>query len=248
MSQQQEQRQVQAGTIYVALDIEKAGPHPDQPVLAIGAVVASRDDSQRHGLVLLRRSWFMKHPCLDCGIDASEDELRDTGFDLDTWRNFWLGNQAALAHIRANASDEAEQWESFRAFVDSLESLAPPVADGGPPEVVLVSDNPLFDLGQIDLQLFRRFARSSVRYSAQGRYRQVVDPSERLEVMRALEPSLTEALQARVDKTSPLTHRPEDDAMHILATLFALLLYAEHRAAQTTTRRRASSPQGVSSS
>ena len=86
-------------------------------------------------------------------------------------------------------------------YLDGLETKYPNM------KIKIVSDNPCFDLGKVDWLLDHYTDRLGVRYSFNGAYRSVEDPTEQLK-------PIPESWIVPY-KLPPHTHDPVDDARHI---------------------------------
>jgi hypothetical protein len=187
--------------VYLAIDIESAGASYDHDVLAIWTCLGDFD-----GNVIERKSFcFFAKPFWSMEDKSTGKVPCPDGFEERCWEEFWArkderGNRPQLDILRriqekaTQARDELAKkrgdatvdvivfaehmWEQFRDYLDGLEDEYPDW------NVRIVSDNPSFDLGRLDHELYARFGRLPVRYAVKNPkgavYRWVCDPSEQL--------------------------------------------------------------------
>lgn len=117
----------------LAFDVERSGPCETHDTIAIGASVLD-SDFQEHASLLLE------------GYIPGE-----TNFDPECWEEFWTNHLDVLENIKYTGDKhkgdrEKEMIEAFHAFRQLWEKRA---AESGK-ELVLASDNPVFDGGSIN--------------------------------------------------------------------------------------------------
>ena len=186
--------------VYIAFDIESAGCEFENPILQIG--VAYGTDAKH----LETKSWCFDHP--------------DGPFEERCAREFWSKFPDILERIRKEAKASGrtvdEQWADFAGFMSHMYQLCQD-------KLVIVSDNPAFDVSMIDQQLrLRKLKSSGIRYSPlpnPGTYLPVHDPTERI---KGLGSAKEAAIRAEVEKQVKHTHWAEDDAQGILLLEFAV--------------------------
>lgn len=201
MSESKQQKKL---PLSVAFDIESKGASLDHPVPQIGVAYGTC-------LADIKTASF----CFD---------YSDYPFEKRCLDEFWVNHQDIYKRIEKEAIYRDEQWKKFGAFIDELEVLSN--------NVEIVSDNPAFDIARIDYNtdlhgVRNRFyemsdgskQRSSIplRYTRDGKYRPVKDPSERI---KGLPKAVQAEIQAAVKKAVKNPHWAEDDATGILTMHF----------------------------
>lgn len=134
-------------------------------------------------------------------------DCKDIPFQKEVWDEFWSHHQAVYAENTKDARPVKEEWKRFLELWSSL------TQDQNKP--VILSDNPVFDIGVIDKQLTALGLGTglSIRYSPSGKYIKVHDPSA---ATFLLSPKAKEDMMTIVNSIAPHTHRAIDDALHIL--------------------------------
>lgn len=186
---------VEQKPLYVAVDIESAGSSYDHAVLQIGV------------------AWSFDGEKFETKSFCSEEAFNLTGFETRCWEEFWTKNTKVLQRIQNEAIEDEFMWLSFVEFWNAFDSKSKTVK--------VVSDNPTFDLGRIDHAL-SKLKRLPLRYTQDGKYRSVDDPSEKI---KGLPKSKREEIKAILEKTTPHTHWAPDDATHILKMNFLVDKY-----------------------
>jgi hypothetical protein len=171
---------------YVAFDIESAGSDLDRPVLAVGVC---------HGTNLIdygKRRW-----CIEFQRAQIEKRCMD---------EFWSKHEDILQTIEKEARNPYIVWKQIARFIDDLETLYPRETH----DIIFVSDNPAFDIALIDRNLKSMVDRLPLRYTKDGMYRTISDPSEQ----RRWFPKRKE-LDEFVKENSIHDHLPDNDAEQI---------------------------------
>jgi hypothetical protein len=176
------------GKFAIALDIEGTGARLSAPVVAIGVCVGNVET----GEVISTSTWCLKMP-LDDKIEAK------------CMVEFWQKNMELWHEIDRNAIPANQ---AFREFADYLDAVYEDYGDS----LVILSDNPCYDLARLDLGLERFVQRLPVRYSPKGDYTCVCDPSEQ---MTALPKKIAQEIRENANKLCPATHWPSEDATNI---------------------------------
>lgn len=211
--------------LYVAVDIEKAGPMYSHALLALGVTIGTQED----GIIETKR-WCFNERALYWGIQAigfrenkepsvladakayEERMYRNGHFDRSTWTEFWLKNVGVLKMIYCHARNADEEWEGFLNYLDGLEDR---FADH---DIVIVTDHPSFDVAHINYQLEKRFGRNPINRTKSGRYCMTMDPTERL-----VHSSLKDEIYAHAEQIVVRKHDTRDDSMGILYLMLASL-------------------------
>jgi hypothetical protein len=131
--------------LLLAVDIERKGKHFHHGILAIGACFGDSD-----GNILEQRAFCSKVP--------PKDE-----FEKRTWDEFWSKYPEVLSRIDAAAVPDA--IGAFKTWVLELEKKHGPFGRKHKDKVKfkLVSDNPAYDIGMINLELFKTEIAAVVR-------------------------------------------------------------------------------------
>jgi hypothetical protein len=124
---------------FLAVDIESCGKND---ILAIGLVFGKRT-----GEVLEKHAFCAKPP------------LSQSGFDKETWNQFWKHHPDILARIDAASTEDP--IKEFYEMVVRIDLKYGPFGrkHKDVAELRLVSDNPAYDIGLIDYHLIQRFGK-----------------------------------------------------------------------------------------
>lgn len=146
-------KEPQQPRIYMGIDVEKAGRHRKDSLLAIGVCIGDTEVGVR-----AKQTWCIGGP------DNKRWEIR-------CMTEFWANQTELLKRIEKEGLPKAEALKGFEDFCKKWEK------DN---KVILVSDNPLFDGGAIDDALEElQEDHVPIHYTRDGRYRSVEDCSER---------------------------------------------------------------------
>lgn len=173
--------------IFVAVDIEGTGDRFDAPIAAIGCVVGDEN-----GQVLDKKTW-----CVLLEEDDIEPRCKT---------EFWDKQKGLWQRIRNEARPAPEVAQQFVRFWDELEVRFP--LDKF--KFKILSDNPSYDISRIDYFVWQHTKRYPIRYTSDGRYRSVEDPSE-----QAYGTSDEEGCWKRAAEKQVHNHWPSDDAHFI---------------------------------
>lgn len=179
-----------AAKTYVAVDVEKKGDGPAFPVIQIGVAWGTN-------LKDIKTRSF----CFDYHSGDRKVEFQKRCFD-----EFWTEHLDILARIEKEAIEPTAQWRAFIEFWDKFDE-----------NVVIVSDNPAYDIEAIDFHVWEEAKRFPIRWTADGKYRKVCDPGQQ---MKGLLKGTQNAIRRRADKVAPHDHWAENDAKNILAQYF----------------------------
>jgi hypothetical protein len=170
---------------YLSVDIEGSGASFDNPTIAIGVCVGYQDKKE----VIAKRTFC---------FEATQEE-----FEERCYNEFWVGFKLLdlLERIRANAKPLKEGMTEFLEFITDLEVQFPKR------NLTIITDNPSYDLTHIDVMLHRLFKRPPLRYTSQGEYRWVEDPSDVVGDLGKKE-EFKESVKFEVEHD----HWPENDA------------------------------------
>ena len=176
---------------YLAVDIERSGPEFTRGILAIGACFGTSD-----GTILLQRAFCAKVPTPEA-------------FEKRCWVEFWVKFPAVLARIDAESVDDP--IGDFRTWALALQSKYGPFGRRfkATTEFRLVSDNPAYDIGMMNLEFFKHGFTHSLAEMFDD-YVPTDDPSERVRGLTAEQRARVEALC-----TAPHDHWPVNDATRI---------------------------------
>jgi hypothetical protein len=172
---------------YLVVDIEKLGSGYEHALIAIGAMVGSLESG-----VLEAREW---HLAPEPG-QVPEQRCMD-----EHWSKF----PEQLKALQSDAQPFQPTMLAFLAWWDQAQERFPGIR--------IVSDNPEYDLGQLNwyskkAQPERRFSMRNVQ--ATGAYLWVEDPSEQLTGLDMFRPA-----QSMANMLSKITHLPGQDVEHI---------------------------------
>ena len=182
--------------IFIAIDIEKVKRSASQGLQAIGIVIGEKIGKEY--IVIEKRVFCAPFP---------KNVFDPNVMDQNVLNEFWSRDEMKeiIKMIDKNSILYEEALGSFVEFFNSVETRYPQS------EIILISDNPSFDIGNLDAELenggFRKFP---LRYSNDGKkYRQCNDPKQRLKAL-----SLLDVAWELADKEISHDHYPENDAHH----------------------------------
>ena len=136
--------------IIVAIDVETSGPNfISNGLLSIGVTV---------------QDWDMNELCYFQRNLALEDNLH---FDTECLNNFWNLHKEAYDFATSNTIPPRLAMDEFVAFLYEVECKYS--------NLIIISDNPSFDIGWINLYLSKYTKRYSLNYSTSGIYRMIWD-------------------------------------------------------------------------
>lgn len=188
-----------ATTMYLALDIEKAGPMPlKHPVISIGWCGGDEKGNVIiKGRINLQVKWPTGNNCGD--------------FDEKCWLEFW--NKLPVETISLLQKDALPQKEGFQKFADMIDYLEKSY------KIKFVSDNAAFDIGTLNVYLEKYTGRLPLAYTSDGRYRRTYAADDMLEMIPDNN-KLTEKISVIHD------HDPQNDAEFIYRMMVIVL---QHR-------------------
>ncbi len=179
--------------IYIAVDIERVGASFKYGILAIGACVGFSN-----GVIIEKRMFASKVPPKE-------------GFEPRTY-DWWQQFPDVLQHINNHA--EPDHIRKFHAWLLELDRVWGPFGrdNVGKVKARLVSDNPAYDIGVINLEFYKLFgdeAKPMAEMFSAG-YVPTDDPTEQEAFLSAAQHEFVEAFI-----TAPHDHNPENDATQI---------------------------------
>nr|QQV29439.1 hypothetical protein K-LCC10_0184 [Kaumoebavirus] len=172
----------------LAIDIEKLGDYQDAHIIAVGFCFGDSD-----GNVIERKAWYISPN----ERTVIEDRCKREFWDKQTGLYDYFVSQGRPAHI---------VYPEIAAWLATLEAKYP--------KIVILSDNPSYDLGGFDRMLQQYTDRLPLRYTSSHGYRWVADYSERAYAL-GIENAVSEAAKKRMGMTEEDKHRPEKDAEFI---------------------------------
>jgi len=125
-------------------------------------------------------SSYIRHGILSIGCSLQDEnsvELRcfevnvslpdDRGYEEECLQNFWLKHPEAHQYVQLNSKYPREAMQEFCQFLNLVEREYP--------NVMLISDNPSFDISWINVYLSAYTERKPLNYSLSGEYRMIWD-------------------------------------------------------------------------
>jgi len=202
MSEAKEQQKPEI--LLVAVDIEKSGSMmAKHPVVSVGFCIGNIDGSviekKRFNLIV---QWFILNPGQDLHFWGA--------FEPRCVREFWSKQSEAMIQACGQnplSSSQPDGWKEIAAYVDGLETRFPSR------EIIILSDNPSFDIGNIDHHLEKYANRAPMCYSSKGKYRSVKDASDMFSMMPAARQRESSDV---IGDIAPYDHDPCDDAHSIM--------------------------------
>jgi len=205
--------------LYFGLDVEKAGKHQNDSLIAVGIAVFAVPEG-----ILEKRRWCMPNV---------------TRFEPRCISEFWGKHADLLTELVAEGQNKnaLEQFRSIESFLDKWEMETLPARQrvdlrtcasyNG--KAVLVSDNPAFDLYHFDAAMEALVPdHNPLHYTRTGIYRSVEDSSERIEA-QGMDWNMINTFLLSIGVTN--SHRPEDDAekiawLHIISRAYTFFCKA----------------------
>ena len=188
---------------YACFDIEKAGDGPFRhPVVSIGAVVGDAEGNVLRKLrINLKVDWPVK----------LADEWQYGDFEKRCFHEFWEKLDPALVEtLKRDAHPQEQGWALFAEWFNKLELEL----DG---ELWVCSDNPSYDISNINVNLDRYCARPGMHYKCQskGKYEYRGDIRDPTEMAKAFTDTMSKEIKAKAASKCAQTHLPDDDAENI---------------------------------
>lgn len=184
----------------LALDVESAGRSFDHPLLAVGFCFGGEQK------VVEKRLWKISM-------------LEGWTFEPRCKAEFWDKHPERLAALQSGAQSPSRVAAEISVYLADLVARFEP---DGVRRIEIVSDNPAFDVAKLDYFLYTNTVHRAGEYVPfryfGDRYRNVVDPSERIEAFEAWQ---------GYERWRPAgvghDHSPENDAEDI----FFQMVYAD---------------------
>jgi hypothetical protein len=177
-------------SVYLAIDIEKLGNYQDAHIIAIGFCLGDNN-----GNTLETKMW---------AISTTERDV----IEPVCKREFWDRYGQLLADFIALGRPAMVVYSEIAAWLDALEIKYP--------NIIILSDNPSYDLSGFDNLMYRFTQRLPLRYTRAHGYRCVTDYSEQL---WALGPGVGKKIctmaAERMNLTEDNKHNPAKDAEFI---------------------------------
>jgi hypothetical protein len=131
-------------------------------------------------------------------------------FEERCWREFWSKQPDTLRQIlQAEAVQLKNAMDTLVSWLNELEILYPSSSDY---KIKFLSDNPSFDIGNLDFYLKIHCGRRALRYSNNGTYRSVENPDDMLSMFPKKD------VEKELDKIRSVIvhdHDPSNDAEFI---------------------------------
>lgn len=164
--------------ILVACDIEKTGAHlTKHPVVSVGFVVGDTSGKLLESLKVNFKVQWPLYEYNDKVINPRTDKPTWYGdFEERCWNEFWTSEQGPPRSMFMTPTpvDQVSGWSLVNKFLYNLELKYPyPYYC-----IRFISDNPSFDIGNIDYNLATHCDRMPMRYTTYGFYRSIVNPSD----------------------------------------------------------------------
>lgn len=172
---------------YLAIDIEKPGSSFHYPIIAFGTCFGDGTLSN-----------------LDCREWIPKFDPNKIQFEERCKREFWDKNQKVLDYFQMNGKGKPEDvFNNFNNYLTKLECEN---------DITILSDNPSFDISNMDYYLDKYCKRLPLHYSHKGDYRPVVDWTERASAL-CCEDDIRAIASNKFNASA--THLPLDDAKNI---------------------------------
>lgn len=186
--------------VFVAFDIE----HTGETLLAIGMCVGNE-----LGQVLQKKR-------VNVSVKWPDGDLLGD-FEPRCWNEFWSKQpQSLIDTLKTNAVSLKDAIDMLVDWLNELERLYPPTDY----KIKFLSDNPSFDIGNLDWYLKTQCGRRALRYSNDGTYRSVKNPNDMLEMFPK---EKVEQELAKIRSIIKHDHDPANDAEFIYRQYLAAL-------------------------
>lgn len=185
-----------------AIDIEKCNIALGEGLFAVGLVFA---DSK--GNVLEER-------CFSSPVDIAGDQ-----FDEST-RNFWSQFPDVLERLNENAKTSPLVWENVVSFINDLDKKYGPFgrnAGEKKRKFTWLSDNAGYDIGEVNLMLFRHGFTRPITDMFPGGYVSTFNSSDAYKVLLDIEKTYVDSMIK-----TPHSHYPTEDARADLERFVAI--------------------------
>lgn len=187
---------------WLTIDIEKGGDDLDTPILAVGLVVGDED-----GNILEESRW-----CIEADEKCLEPRCK---------REFWDKQGDLFDFLQQNAMPATNIWPAFAAHLDKI------YAQYNIKHVV--SDNPAYDVGHTDYYLKKYAKRIGLRYSSDGAYHSISDPSEQFKGLPGtVQQWVSHKSRQYLDQFHNRPHDPLCDARGIYAQMVFVNKYRKN--------------------
>lgn len=172
----------------LAIDIEKLGDHQDAHIIAVGFCLGDSN-----GNIIDTKAYYI-----------SPDE--NTTIEPRCKTEFWDKHQGLYEFFLSKGKPAGQVYSDIEYWLSSLESEYP--------NIVILSDNPAYDLSGFDRMMHKYTGRLPIRYTTDDTYRWVVDYSERAYAL-GIEKQIKELAFSRMKMSEDDKHHPEKDAEFI---------------------------------
>jgi hypothetical protein len=193
-------------TYYFAIDNEACKPEMDLKAVGYPSIIQIGVAFGTESGLIDSRSF--------CGVVPPDSE-----FDAGTLA-FWNSSpehKATLARIRAESTPD--MFEAFTNYFSQLDAIYGPFGVSDEKVLVMLSDNPSFDLGELSMALGIRLGRRlSLHYADNGSYINVMDPTE---MLHGLPTSIAARVKKSEEKKRKNLHWAQDDAIYIFNLFIA---------------------------
>lgn len=177
---------------YIAIDIEKAGDHINQAIIAIGVAYGDTEGN----LDEKRRFCF-----------AVPEEIEFKPSTLKWWKED-DNKKKILEQIKKEAVPLEDGMRNFLEFWSKIEEKYPDNT------ATICSDNPAYDIGHIDFLKNKLFGGETIRFTTRSKgepiYRWIIDPSVVLWKL-----GIDKEIEKKVNQYVEHDHMPDNDAYFI---------------------------------
>lgn len=185
----------------LAFDIERAGCYFKNTTLAIGLALYIPLPSEKAGIYNLRLV----------------PNFTDIDFETACVTEFWDKYPDVLKTI---TDSPRVTWQEISCIIDELDKEFP--------NLMIVSDNPSFDIAHINADLQREVGVRGLSYRLNSTYRNIIDADAFLSAYDIHNPKMwvwtKKILEAhKVSVSANHDHLPENDAVYILETYLSIL-------------------------
>lgn len=187
-----------------SLDIETSGPiYTKHGILGIGWCAGRKDGTFDSGQI----NMFLPE---------------GTDFEQKCWEEFWSKNISTLQKLKEGAVSPAEGIKNFISILDGYEQDY---------DVMIVTDNPSFDVGFINYYLATYLGRNPLTYDSFGKYRPIFDTDcytrgvlhMQYDNKWTSDRDVIAHLNIDISEFTSHSHTPQDDAIRIFQLHRAVL-------------------------
>lgn len=205
-------------SVALGIDAEATAQSVTSWAPAVGITLLAHD-----GTILFKKGWRISPSVIDTTVHVSGPSLGAEGagvlphlcpyFDSRTFSRFWARHIDVFLEFQEQLTEPGEAWVEIDNLLQHMYKQYP--------NLVIVSDNPGFDVNLFNRNLYH-FANNQlgIRFAANGaRHIPLINP---VDCLRTCRKAHAARICAAATSDQPHDHRPENDA-HYTARQYTLL-------------------------